>query len=422
MLDILAKAALGAIVLTIAGCTTDIPDRLSTFPPGGEATFTAVMVATEVETPSPGGIPSSTPTPPDTYTLESRPWPETGDLVLPLDNEVVFFTSAWDLPPGNYFVAKGADEGSVVFVSTDLSETGPLLRLPNGIRHPDGVVSGGDRVLLFERGRTSRFYDVTLEQAWSLGETCIYDQVQVSPGGSWIAALCDPARTRMGPDSHVVLEILSTQGGTGQQLAVPVSPRTNRNEGPHITWVSDDLLAIERFWTGEELGLCVLPPSRQTLYCPPGLPKDSPGILSHIDLSAHFLPLTDLHQLPWRGWLVPAGCLAPGQECSNLIDLGELAWGNRAMVLWGSPDPGLVWWITALDPTPITRAGMYEAPEWQPRELIELGGSYSIEGMCPDGHCVILVNLDNEMRYRLDLDGTLTPFPHGEIIGSFAVP
>jgi hypothetical protein len=42
--------------------------------------------------------------------------------------------------------------------------------------------------------------------------------------------------------------------------------------------------------------------------------------------------------------------------------------------------------------------------------------------MCPDGHCVILANLDTDLRYRLDLDGTLTPFPFGEVIGSFTIP
>jgi hypothetical protein len=331
---------------------------------------------------------------------------------------VTFSTSVRELPSGNYFVAKGTEEGSVDYISADLSETENFI----GEELPDGVVSEGGRILLFGRGRTWRFYDMLTQEAWSLGETCVFNQAGISPGGSWIAALCDPAGTSMSSEPHVVLEILSTRSGTGQQLVIPASPRTNRNEEPHVTWLSDDTLAIERFWIGEELGLCVLPPSQQSLYCPPGLPKDSPGIFMHVDPAAEFHPFVELNRHPRKGWLIPAECLAPGQACGDAIDLGELATGSQTLAPWGSTDPNVVWWITALDPTPLTRVGVYEAPSWQPRELVQLGGFYSIEGTCPDGHCVILVNLDNEMRYRLDLDGTLTPFPHGEVIGSFTVP
>jgi hypothetical protein len=229
---------------------------------------------------------------------------------------VTFSTSVRELPSGNYFVAKGTEEGSVDYISADLSETGELLHLQEGMELPDGVVSEGGRILLFGRGRTWRFYDMLTQEAWSLGETCVFDQAGISPGGSWIAALCDPAGTSMSSEPHVVLEILSTRSGTGQQLVIPASPRTNRNEEPHVTWLSDDTLAIERFWIGEELGLCVLPPSQQSLYCPPGLPKDS-GIFMHVDPAANSIPSQN-QSASKKGWLIRPNALRPVRRAAML--------------------------------------------------------------------------------------------------------
>ena len=417
--------ALAMGMLALAGCsrgpaTVTLPSP-AVLPEGTATTTHTPPVGTDTPM-APFGTTQEVP-PANTYALASRRWPEAGDLIHPMDAEADFITQVEQLPSGDYFVSIESQTGTVMYVSVETSESGDLLRLGAGIDLPDGVAAEGDRVLLFRWGKTWQFYDLLGMSAWSLGEvTCVGDERAISPGGSWVAALCDRVTMPEVSDRHLVLEILSTQSGMGQQLAIPMSPRTNRNEDPHLTWLADDLLAVERVWDGDELLLCVLQPSQQSLYCPPGLPRDSRGVLGRVDTSAALHAFTDPSALPWKGWLIPADCLSAGQACTNLVDLGDLALGDRALALWGSSDPDLLWWITALDPTPLTRVGLYEAPIWQPRELVQLDGAYSIDTVCPDGHCVILVNPDNDLRYRLDLDGTLTPFPFGEIIGSFTIP
>ena len=53
--------------------------------------------------------------------------------------------------------------------------------------------------------------------------------------------------------------------------------------------------------------------------------------------------------------------------------------------------------------------------------IAEYGDFRGFDALCPDGDCVIFEG-DQQSRYLLDLDGTPTPLPFGQVTGTFAVP
>jgi len=157
------------------------------------APFTATTspLATEVPTSTP--TLSSTPTslPADTYPLNIEPWPESGDLLLPIDVEVVFETRLEDLEPGDYLVFLDSREHVVKYASLTTGEDGILLSVNEEAALPRLFVWKRDRFILAEPGEHWRIYDLGNQRAWRIGPVCASTYASsLSPDGNWLRVEC----------------------------------------------------------------------------------------------------------------------------------------------------------------------------------------------------------------------------------------
>jgi hypothetical protein len=361
--------------------------------------------------------PSKTTLPPNTSSLDFIKWPEIGDLILPIDGDSVFQTPLKDLSSGDYLVILNEAANEVGFASLETDTSGVLLQLDEELDLPDGIASGSGHFLLYDRARVWRFYDLVDQSAWSVGPVCIWEQVSISPNGNWLGILCEGVQSGESSTEFMTLEIISTYEGTGSHFLIPRATPDQDIINPFLFWLDYDMLGLSRVWIGDEFHTCHISFLEQTMFCPLVF---NPGYIARqmtIVPGGDIIPFTDIKSYPWRSSLVPIDCLENGERCSEIVELDDIVG-----VPYASLEPDLLWWISPLDRTEITRIGVFEGLEWKSREIIELSGSYSVETTCPDVSCVIITKLDSDEYYRLDLDGTLTPLPYEKVIGSFSIP
>ncbi|MFW9935961.1 MAG: hypothetical protein ACFFDU_10745 [Candidatus Thorarchaeota archaeon] len=361
--------------------------------------------------------PSAPSLPPNNYSLNVLEWPESGDLILPIDGEVMFPTSIRDLSSGNYLVYLNEEKHEVWYASLETDISGVLLQPNEEMDLPDGIASGLGQFLLYDRARVWRFYDLVDQSAWSVGPICLWEQMSISPDGKWLGTLCEDVQSNENSTEFMTLEIISTYEGTGSRFLIPRVTPDQDIINPFLSWFDFGVLGLSRVWIEDEFRTCHISFLDQFMFCP--LIFD-PGYLARqmtIFPGGDVIPFTDLKSYPWQSALVPIECLINGERCSGIVELWDIVG-----VPYASPDPDLLWWISPLDKTEITLLGVYEGPEWESKEIVSMDGSYSIETMCPDGSCVIISDLDSDNFYRLDLDGTVSLLPYEKIIGSFSIP
>jgi len=415
-------AASGLLSLTLAGCdggeaTLQPPTKTASLL---TATVTQMPAGTEtgLPTPEPTGIVTRTPLPPDMYALSSEQRPETGSLLLPFEGEATFGTPPESLPAGDYIVYLEQEERAVGYASLDGREKGVLLGVGEGLDLPDVFLHDSGRFVLGHFALESTIYDLQKGQAWRVGPICLWrSQIRVSSDGRWIAAECEDMEIGGERKAHTVLEILSTEDGRGFRVAVPREPTENPDRPPYVFWLDKTTLLVWDAWIAEGFATCSLTVPANALYCPEVFGGGNAPSIGSREPESDLVALLYSKENPWRSILVSKGCFRVGGECPGIIDLTE---ANTVPIV--TKDPSLVWWITPLEPTELSRIGLYEAPTWESRQVAEYGGSYWIVAQCPDGKCLFLENLDSTLRYRLDLDGTLTAVPYQEIIGTFSIP
>jgi hypothetical protein len=361
--------------------------------------------------------PSETSLPPNTYSLNALEWPESGDLILPIDGEVIFKTSIHDIPTGNYLVYLNEDKHEVWYASLEKDISGMLLQLDQELDLPDGIATVSNQLLLYDRARVWRFYDLVDQSAWSVGPICLWEQVSISPNGKWLGTLCEDVQSSDNSTELMTLEIISTYEGTGSRFLIPRATSDQDAINPFLFWMDSDILGLSRVWIDGEFCTCRISFLDQLMFCPLIF---NPGYLARqmtIFPGGDVIPFTDLKSYPWQSALVPIECIKNGEGCSGIFELHDIVG-----VPYASPNPDLLWWSSPLDRTEITLFGVYEGPGWESSEIVSIDGSYSIETMCPDGSCVIISDLDSDKFYRLNLDGTFSLLPFEKVIGSFSIP
>ncbi len=152
------------------------------------------------------------------------------------------------------------------------------------------------------------------------------------------------------------------------------------------------------------------------MYCPPIIQasKNISYLVYNLD---HHLAFTNIDTSPWDAVYIPQVCFIPGEACDPKIELGEVEG-----FLVPTPVTTLIGWTTGVGLTGYTKFGYYETATWESVEIAEIEGNYNIDAWCPDASCLIIYSDEFYSRYRLDLDGTLTPLPYEKIIGSFSIP
>jgi hypothetical protein len=152
------------------------------------------------------------------------------------------------------------------------------------------------------------------------------------------------------------------------------------------------------------------------MYCPP-IVTAGKNINYQVNNLEGYLAFTNIDTFPWEAVLIPQECFIPGEDCEPKMQLGDV---EGFLVL--SPKNTLVGWTTGVGLTGYTKFGYYNTPTWESVEIAEIEGNYNIDAWCPDASCLILFKDEVYSRYRLDLDGTLTPLPYEKVIGSFSIP
>jgi hypothetical protein len=152
------------------------------------------------------------------------------------------------------------------------------------------------------------------------------------------------------------------------------------------------------------------------MYCPP-IVTAGKNISYLVNKLEEHLAFTNSDIFPWEAVLIPQVCFIPGEDCEPKIELGQVEG-----FLVPSPEDTLVGWTTGVGLMGYTRFGYYNTATWESIEIAEIEGNYNIDTWCPDASCLIIYMDEAYSRYRLDLDGTLTPLPYERVIGSFSIP
>lgn len=361
---------------------------------------------------------SASPLPVNALEVLVQEFPESGNLLQPLEGEVEYGESLQSLPPGPYLMAIDTAAGTVGYASLDGSRSNTVLRMGEGLPLPDRFTGGLGRLVLADLRRTSRIYDLTDQTAWEVGPICLWETVlSISPDGRWIAADCESStQLEEVAQPHTVVEILSTDRGVGLRIALPKSPDDRQARAPFVFWIGPRTLIASNVWIDGHLRTCGFSLDSGLLNCPAlSTGGDSPSF-GGVEPDGQFVTLIYRDREPWESVIVPKTCFDIGGACPVTI----LKEPGTIPIL--TPNPDIVWWMPPLEPSQRTHIGVYRAPDWQSRQVAELPGQYGTVEVCPNGECLFLEDLDTGLVYRLDLDGTLTSFPFGEIIGSFTIP
>jgi hypothetical protein len=383
------------------------PTTASSPSPTAEIIGTETAVIETTKTSSPTSLPA------DTYTLNVLPWPETGSIKRPIDEGVIFEMSPSQLASGDYLIILDSDEHAVKYVSLSTEEEGVLLRLDEDLPLPSMIFVQDRQYILAESSNPWRFYDLSNHIAWEIGPLCDHVSSRVSSNGHWVYASCSELqRDDKGVENHLT-EIISICNGTGSRVAVPYSGSIYEI---HYTWFNQDRLIVSKTRDDSAQANCALCISDQLMYCPPVV-KAGKNIRYFIQNLGQFVAFQNIDSFPWQGILIPETCFISGEDCEQVIDLGDVEG-----FLVPSPEDTLVGWTTGIGLTGYTKFGYYNTTTWDSVEIAELEGNYNIDAWCPDAHCLIIYMDEFYSRYRLDLDGTLTPLPYEKVIGSFSIP
>jgi len=360
-------------------------------------------------------ISSLTPTklPPNTYSLEVRDWPETGNLLKTMDGEVIFETQIWDLSPGGYLVFLDSQEHTVNFASMDTDETGVLIQLDEKLGLPRKLFQRSGEIILAERSSIWRFYNLSSMVAWRIGPLCESIYMDISPKGDWLVGSCFQTERDEQGIKQLISEIVSIEVGKGFRIALPFSGSIYDHR---FTWFSDDRLIVSRARDDSRQANCAISFLERLVYCPPIVPANH-NITYYVEDLGQFVAFTNLDVFPWEAMLVPTECLLAGIDCSGVVELGKV----EGFIL-ASPSFEVVGWITGIGPQEEAKIGIFDPNTWESRQIADLEGNFTIDAWCPDSSCMIIYSEETLTRYRLDLDGSLTPLPYEKVIGSFSIP
>ena len=262
------------------------------------------------------------------------------------------------------------------------------------------------------------FFDTAAKESWGVGETCHGTPTHlISPERGWIGAICEDFIQMAVPFEHVVMEVLSTMDGVGTRIAIPSSP--TQRDRPFMAWLEDAHVLVSRVWVDGELRACTVSFEQATMFCPPLGLDSMVAYGTYTSPKSQMIPFVDF-EFPPRATLVPRECLANNGVCSGIQALQI----EESRLLITTSDPEIIWWIEPLGPDPTTEIGLVDLDTRTLTQLASLGGDYSSRGPCPDGSCLFLFQHDNEINWRLNLDGSLQvlPFRGDVIIGSFRIP
>jgi hypothetical protein len=374
---------------------------------------TAKLIGTE--TPFTETTETSTPTslPADTYVLDVSPWPETGNLRNPINEGVIFETSPSQLPSGDYLISLNSNEHTVRYVNLSTEEEGVLLQLDEALPLPTFIFKQDGLYILADSSNPRRFYDLINQTAWEIGPHCDAVSNQVSANGQWLLASCaELQRDDMGAEVHIS-EIISIDNGKGYRVAIPYSGSIYEI---HFTWFDQDRLVVSKSRDDSTQANCAISLSDGLMYCPP-IVKAGKNIRYLVNNLEGYLAFTNIDTFPWEAVLISQECFIPGEDCEPEMQLGDI---EGFLVL--SPKYNLVGWTTGIGLTGYTKFGYYNTATWESVEIADIEGNYSIDTWCPDASCLIIYTDELYSRYRLDLDGTLTPLPYEKVIGSFTIP
>ena len=355
------------------------------------------------------------------YEVDTRPWPEQGDLLEPVGDHPEFGVEVAGLASGSYLLLADRDTRLASAYSLDTGVTEELLWPDSADSRPVQFVLDHGISLLGSREPAGywRLYDLRERTSWAIGPTCRGAWNDwLSPDGDWIGTVCsDDLQLEGTTYDHVVIQFLSTRTGIGARFAIPsiVSER----DRPDLAWIDDGSALISTVLVRGELRACVLTIEQATMYCPPlglGAAAAPPGNIAPADGWVPF----ERSEFLTETKLVPPDCFKVESACEGILQLSE----SSSNIAIPTSDPEIVWWIELLGPDPTTEVGLIELGSGEFRQLASLGGDYSSRAICPDGSCMFIFQYDSEINWRLNLDGSLQvlPFPGDVILGSFRIP
>jgi hypothetical protein len=216
----------------------------------------------------------------------------------------------------------------------------------------------------------------------------------------------------MGAEVHIS-EIISINNGKGYRIAVPYSGSIYEI---NFTWFDQNRLLVSKSRDDSAQANCAISFSDGLMYCPP-IVSAGKNIRYLVNNLEEHLAFTNIDTFPWEAVLIPQVCLIPGEDCQPKIELDQVEG-----FLVASPEKTLVGWTTGVGLTGYTKFGYYDTTTWESKEIAEIEGNFNIDVWCPDASCLIIYTDEFYTRYRLDLDGTLTPLPYEKVIGSFSIP
>jgi hypothetical protein len=379
---------------------------------------TASPIPTEANTSTSTPSPTPTSLPANTYPLNLEPWPESGDLLLPIDVEVFFETSLEELETGDYIVILDSREHAVRYASLSSGESGDLLRISPEAPLPRLFVWNQDRFILAEPGEHWRIYDLVDQRAWRIGPVCAsYFGSAFSPGGNWIGVECSKFEKANTTRQHVVIEVISLEMGKGYDIVIP------RDDYIYISWLDEDSLITSEVQVSEKSRNCGLHFSEGIMYCPPSITSDFYILSRRVTRSSFYIPMIGRYMNPREGILVPKVCFENGEQCTDIIDLGPIE-GH----LYLSPEGNVLAWIEQVEDPKLTNIGVFEPPEWEARKIAQFKSDisdyhYRFVTWCPDENCLIVSKIGSAFaNYRINLDATYQHLPYEEVIGSFSIP
>jgi len=376
-------------------------------------TVTTSPLATEVPTSTPTLSPTPTSLPADTYPLNIEPWPESGDLLLPIDVEVVFETRLEDLEPGDYLVVLDSREHVVRYASLSTGQTGDLLRISQEVPLPRLFAWYQSRFILAEPGEHWRVYDLVDQRAWCIGPVCASTYASsLSPGGNWLRVECSALEKGEASRYQVVLEVIALESGKGFDIVIPNHDYLN------ISWLDDDSFMASEVRVNEKPRNCGLHFLEGTMYCPPSIASEFHISLRRVTRLSIYISMTDYDMSPWQGVLVPKACFENFWGCSDIVDLGPI---DGSLFL--SPEGNVLAWIGYIYDPELTNIGVFEPPDWESRKIAQFKGDYFLVTWCPDESCMIVSKRGSTYaNYRINLDGAYFHLPFEEVIGSFSIP
>lgn len=410
-----------SIVLLLAGCVS--PPPTNTPVPHTTAISTHVGLSptpTETLTPSPMS-PTPTNLPAHVYSFGSRPWPESGDLLVEDGDNPEFALDVNDLAAGDYLVIADRDTRVASLYSMATGDIQTLLVPDLAEDAPEQTLIGEGTFVLASREPAGywRLYDLRAQASWGLGPICrgAFTSDLLSSDGEWIGTVCHEEYQMDGiAFEHVLVQFLSTRTGTGQQFVVPAFQKTRYM--PRLTWNSNGSALISRVWIKDEYRACAISPEQGSLYCPPLGLGDMVALLA-IDPEIPWITVAASEERP-NPKLVPRDCFEVGKGCGGIVEVSV----DKPITLLPTADPEIVWWIELRGPDPTSEFGLVNPITRESTELASLGGDYFVNGACPDRSCLFLHNPDGETHWQLSIDGSLAMVPIGDIaiIGAFSIP